>query len=347
MASRRRTGWIAALAVCCAAALLLVFSGQWLDRCAEERVHARHPRHEDGVIIGLEPVAIVRGQPQALVLVHGLLDSPNLFTELIGDLAPRLAADIYAPLLPFHGRDLESAARFDNAAIGSYLKNYLGELAARYRTVTVLGLSYGGAQLLDLARRGELPANLELVLAAPAVFVRGNDVPGRLKARVYGWWRDYCDSPLLGCGYPSYDSGDAAARPLLERKISLGYKVIPAVEETYRLDLANRQSLAHPPRPYRLIVAADDNRVDFAAQQQACAAAGAACRFYPFPAGRHLVFLGANRAAFADLLVAFVNDAASAGTGFPPSAGGPSCREPASKNGQPSRPCVLRPDAGS
>lgn len=320
MALRGRRGlvWRSLLAGCCTLAALLALSGRWLDRRAEEKVHLDYPRRNDGVIAGLEPVAIVRGQPQALVLVHGLLDSPNLFTELIGDLAPRLAADIYAPLLPFHGRDLESAARFDNAAISGYLKDYLAGLAARYRTVTIVGLSYGGTQLLDLARQGALPGNVELVLAAPAVYVRGNDFGGRLKARLYGLWRDYCDSPLLGCGYPSYDSADAAARPLLERKISLGYKVIPAVEETYRLDLANRRSLAHPPRPYRLIVAADDNRVDFTAQQQACAEAGANCRFYPFPSGRHLVFLGNGRTAFAELLAGFVGSTSQIAGGTRP-----------------------------
>lgn len=288
--------------------MLILFTGKMLDYEAERVVNNLYFRDHDGIISGLQSVELKRGQRHALVLLHGFFESPQIFFMLIDDLKDNVKADIYAPTMPFQVRDLQTGANLKSDLVVKEVRNYLYKLSQKYQTITVVGLSFGGAVLTDLAEKNELPNNLNMILFAPAIYLKTNTFKGRLGAQAYGLWRKYCNYHSLGCKLPSYESGDSEAQEMMKTEKTLQYNVIPALLEMYKLDLANRQGFSDIQRPYSLIVAEDDNRVSYDKQKADCIKNKAFCTFYSFPSGKHLIHWGQNKKAVADLLIELINE---------------------------------------
>ena len=303
--SSARLGWAGRWVIIIFLGLLLLgwSSGKLLDLEAERVVHQLYPRDHEGIISGLQPIILARGYNKALILIHGFMESPDTYSVLVSDIKNRINMDIYVPRLPFHGIDLETASRLDNQTVVRYIEQYINDISKKYKSVTVVGLSYGGAVLTELARTEKLPANVNIILYAPAIFIKTNTLAGRLEAHVYGWWRKYCNYPFLDCNFPAYQTGDEAARATFDTEKTLRYKVQPAVLQLYQLDSQNREGFSHINRPYSLIVAVDDNRVYFDKQKEACNANKKYCHFYSFPSGKHIIHWGANKKSFEDLLI--------------------------------------------
>jgi carboxylesterase len=117
-----------------------------------------------------------------VLLLHGFGDTP----QTLGLLARRLRKSGYgvlAPLLPGHGRTMESfgksrASDWIAAAKDAYL-----DMRARHETVSVVGLSMGGALAVLLAgEHNEIPA---LILIAPYL---GMPTLLRLAAATHWLW---------------------------------------------------------------------------------------------------------------------------------------------------------------
>jgi esterase/lipase len=279
------------------------FSGMLLDRRAELRVQKMYAHDHEGVIEGLQSIRVIQGKNRALMFIHGFADSPEIFSDLVDDIKNRVNADIYVPLLPFHGRDLQSLAQFNNQIILTDLASQINALSKKYPSLTVVGMSYGGALLTTLVNEKKIPDTVHFILYAPAFYITMNTVFGRLEAYLYGWWRNYCNYEVLGCRFPADLSGDAVAKPMFHKEKTLFHVVIPAVKQLYQLDLDNRQALSTIHRPYSLIMAVDDNRVSYTALKAACKANQPYCHFYSFPSGKHMIHWGANKKRFEELLI--------------------------------------------
>lgn len=106
---------------------------------------------------------------RALVLVHGLTDSPAMLTALADHFHRRLGYDVYLPLLQGHG--LADPQGMRRATLEGWLEN-LGFAVASAResgaALALGGLSTGGALSLYLAARGELPDG-DCYLFSPAL----------------------------------------------------------------------------------------------------------------------------------------------------------------------------------
>jgi len=184
--------------------LLVWCSGKMLDLEAERVVRNLYTRDQEGIINGLQSITLVKGHKNALVLIHGFFESSGIYSMLIDDLKDKINMDIYAPTMPFQARDLETGAKLNSSLIVNETKQFLDNLSKKYLSVTVVGLSFGGAILTALAEENELPANVNLVLYAPAVYIKENTLINRLAVHLYGWWRNYCNYASLGCSFPSY-----------------------------------------------------------------------------------------------------------------------------------------------
>lgn len=290
--------------------LFVGFNGKILDLEAERVIHNLYTRDKEGIINGLQSTALVRGDKNALVLIHGFFESSDTYSMLVDDIKDKVNVDIYAPTMPFQARDLETGAKLNSSLTVKKIKQFLDGLSKKYQSVTVVGFSFGGAILTDLAEKNELPDNVNLVLYAPAVYIKENTLTNRLKARLYGLWRNYCNYAFLGCKFPSYDSGDSTARFLLDKEKTLQYKIVPALLEMYKLDLNIRNGFSHIARPYSLIVAIDDNRVSYERQKQDCYLNTQYCHLYSFSSGKHIIHWGANKNSFEALLIKLLNSTA-------------------------------------
>lgn len=259
-------------------------------------------RHNDHIIQGAEPIVYKNGHKKALVFIHGHMETPAVWSEIVELGKHTNAFDIYAPLLPYHGRTLETASLLDNKIIYNYIKNYISKLSGEYEHLTVVGLSYGGLQLLNLAKNQDLPKNVYPILYGPATYIRSNNWQGWLKAYLYQTlFRNYCNYDSIGCAYPVYDSADERGKELIEKEISLRYRVLPAILQMYDFDSATRGAIKRIKNPFSVLIAEDDNRVDYQKVKEECAA-NSKCRFVSFPSGKHVIHYGKWKEKFFEVI---------------------------------------------
>lgn len=285
--------------------LAAFFSGKILDQQAQTVVEKMYVRDADGIIKGLESKAVVHHYPNALLLLHGFGGSPEVFNDFIAAAEPNNKFDIYAPLLPYHGRNLQTFAEFNNEKIVKFVADDIKKLSQQYKNVTVLGFSYGGALLVELLKRNAIPANVKLILYAPSVYIKSNNFAGDLLLNTYSLWRKYCNYAALGCHAVSYRSGDSYARDFLEHQKTLRYVVSPAVKQLYEFDDSNRKYFAQIDHPFDLIMAHDDNHMSYAQIANICHV-DHGCVLHAFPSGKHYLLLGKYKNEFNNLVVNIV-----------------------------------------
>ena len=116
------------------------------------------------VLPGAETIDLQEEGSHGVLLLHGFGDTPQTLSLLARRLR-KSGYSVFAPLLPGHGRSMESfrksrANDWIAAANGAYI-----EMRTRHDSVSVVGLSMGGALAVLLAgEQREIPA---LILIAP------------------------------------------------------------------------------------------------------------------------------------------------------------------------------------
>lgn len=292
------------LLVCALLVASFLGVGKLLDGEAERADNNMHWRNARGLMEGFEPIVIKRNASEALVFIHGFLVPPAIFSEVIHDLQSRAAVDLYAPLLPFYGRNLRAVTQLKNAPLENFVENYLRTLSREYRKVTVVGFSYGGGILLDLIRKKPLPSNIKIILYAPSIYIKTNTLQTRWTIQAYHLWRDYCAYTSLGCTpFPASRSVERSGQATVHTISLWPYLVIPALEQLFQIDLANRDSLRMLHTPVTVLMAQDDNNVSYAQIKSQCIQNPAYCYLYVFKSGKHYPHLGKEKAAFEKIIL--------------------------------------------
>lgn len=282
--------------------------GKLLDLEAERVIQQLYARDNQGIIQGQQDIIWEQenNNQEALILIHGFGSSPEVYKETIQAIKNSVNMDIYAPLLPFHGRNLEAASKMQMKEMEAYLEKYIKKQAEKYKKIHVVGHSMGGLLLSNLASQEVLPDNSQLILYAPAIFIKNNTWIYIAGIRIYTLWRYYSNYALLGTDFSSYESVDRVAKTRLEKDRNLRYMPIDAVARMYRLDLNSRKYIDQWTRPYVLIGAMDDNRIDIAKLKTSCELNKKYCTFYGFETGRHFLHWGTNKKAFEALIINLV-----------------------------------------
>ena len=135
-----------------------------------------------GVIKGAESIDLQEGGSHGVLLLHGFGDTPQTLTLLARRLA-KSGYGVFVPLLPGHGRTMEAfrRSRAEEWIEAAHESLYL--MRARYPTVSVVGLSMGGA--LGVIIASGTSAIVSLVLIAPYL---GMPMPLRIAARTHWIW---------------------------------------------------------------------------------------------------------------------------------------------------------------
>ena len=135
-----------------------------IARRAERELAARLVHGPDGIVRGAEPIELPGSPSHAVLLVHGLGDSPQTLGYLAAELHRR-GWTVRAPLLPGHGRTLAAFAGSRAEQWIAAIRDEYATLRRRHARVALVGLSMGGALSVILAAELEdLPA---LVLLSP------------------------------------------------------------------------------------------------------------------------------------------------------------------------------------
>jgi carboxylesterase len=113
---------------------------------------------------GAETIDLQEAGSHGVLLLHGFGDTPQTLALLARRLR-KTGYSVLAPLLPGHGRSMESFGRSRATDWIAAAKNAYLDMRARHDTVFVTGLSMGGAlSVLLAAEQKEIPA---LILIAP------------------------------------------------------------------------------------------------------------------------------------------------------------------------------------
>ncbi|HKC80220.1 MAG TPA: alpha/beta fold hydrolase [Gemmatimonadaceae bacterium] len=186
---------------------------------------------------------------QGVLLLHGFGDTPQTLALLARRLR-KSGYSVLAPLLPGHGRSMESFARSRAVDWITAAEDAYSGMRSRHNTVSVVGLSMGGALGVILAgERHEIPA---LVLIAPYV-----GMPALLRAAAATHW-------LWGRLVGEVNARNPRSiRDPIEREKSLAYGAITGRElhELSEVVSRARKALKDVRSPTLIVQSREDPRI--------------------------------------------------------------------------------------
>jgi carboxylesterase len=118
----------------------------------------------DEIKKGAEPIDMQEGSPGGVLLLHGFGDTPQTLQLLASHLRSH-GYDVVVPLLPGHGRNVATFMKSRRTDWIGHARAEYARLRASHETVSVGGLSMGGALAAILA--AENPDISSLVLISP------------------------------------------------------------------------------------------------------------------------------------------------------------------------------------
>ena len=218
---------------------------------------------EDDAVEGAQTIDMQEGGPNGVLLLHGFGDTP----QTLGLLARRLSAsgyDVCAPLLPGHGRNIPAFLASRRRDWLACARSEYARMRRSHETVSIAGLSMGGALAAILASENADVSSLALIspyLAMPASH--------RVASALHWVW-----GPIAG---PRKSSNPRSILDPAEREKNLGYGVYSGrlLYELWRLAAQARRALAGIRAPTLLVQSRADPRIAPSVAEAAIARIGA------------------------------------------------------------------------
>jgi len=277
-------------------------AGKLLDMEAERLIDQCYPRNKEGIIDGAESFYRINQKKKALILFHGYLTSPAIFQDLANENGLNNHYDIYAPLLPYCGRDLKACKKLTPQIAMNFMQKKIEGLSKQYESVVVLAFSYSGTCMIKLMKERLVPENCRVVLYSPIIFTSRNTFLFRGYLFLYSFWRKYCNYEVMGANLPDYCTGDEEIRSYLEYRISLRYQVLPPLIKIMKLAGEIKRDFFKLERSFSLIAAKNDTVVNFEKIKEACEKNPNA-HLHAIMEGKHLCHLGKDKENFKKLLI--------------------------------------------
>jgi carboxylesterase len=200
------------------------------------------------VIRGAQTIDLQEEGSPGVLLLHGFGDTPQTLALLARKLH-KSGYSLYAPLLPGHGRNMDAFEKSRATDWISAARSALAQMRSRHDSVSVVGLSMGGALAVLLAAElDDIPA---LVLIAPYL---GMPRVLRLAASTYWAW-----GRLAG---EINGRNPRSIRDPIEREKNLAYGAITGrgLFELWKVVRLARESLAGVKAPTLIIQSREDPR---------------------------------------------------------------------------------------
>lgn len=238
-------GWLLGAAV---AAVAVWAQREWRAVRRARRFRRRFPAGADGVVLGAEARTIGAGQGRAILLIHGYNDSPRSLEGVAQHLAAH-GWTVRLPLLPGHGRSLETWDAWTADEAIQHVRSEFEALQASHGTVVVGGISMGGALACWLAAEAEPAA---VVLFAPILFVPRPMQVAVSTARLWSLVSRY----IAGGGGRSIHDPDAQ-----RRQISYGCSTRRSLEALDFIAKGTAARLGFVHAPVLAVQSREDNRL--------------------------------------------------------------------------------------
>lgn len=213
------------------------------------------------VVHGAETINLQEGNSRGILLLHGFGDTPQTLRLLATELHAA-GYDVRAPLLPGHGRRVESFAASRNEDWLVFSRSELETMRRSHDNVALVGLSMGGALAGILAaEHADTPA---LVMLAPYM-----DMPFAQKIAAATYW-------LWGADKLRQSNSPGSIRDPVERAKNVGYGAYTArlLHELSRIAATARQALPRIVSPTLVIQSRTDPRIKPEVAERALASLG-------------------------------------------------------------------------
>ncbi len=203
---------------------------------------------EAGTITGAETIDMQEGSPDGILLLHGFGDTPQTLRLLAAHLRTS-GYDVLAPLLPGHGRNVRAFLESRRSEWLACARASYAQMSATHSTVSIVGLSMGGALAAILAAENKAKS---LTLIAPYLEM---PVAGRVASASHWLW-----GSAVG---PRKSSSPRSILNPEERAKNLGYGVYSGrlLFELWRLANHARSVLPRITVPTLLIQSRADPRI--------------------------------------------------------------------------------------
>jgi len=200
------------------------------------------------VIRGAQTIDLQEEGSPGVLLLHGFGDTPQTLALLARKLH-KSGYSLYVPLLPGHGRNMDAFGKSRATDWISAARSALADMRRRHESVSIVGLSMGGAlAVLIAAEHDDIPA---VILIAPYL---GMPRVLRLAASVHWAWERFVGE---------VNSRDPRSiRDPIEREKNLAYGAITGrvLYELSRVVKLARKSLSRVKAPTLIIQSREDPR---------------------------------------------------------------------------------------
>jgi carboxylesterase len=214
-------------------------------------------------VAGAETIDLQEGNPHGILLLHGFGDTPQTLRLLAEHLHDR-GYDVVAPLLPGHGTSVDAFMQSRRAEWLACARQEYAAMRSDHETMSVAGLSMGGALTAILGAENQDISSL--VLIAPYVQM---PVSHRIASASHWIWG--------GAAGPRPSRNPRSILDPEERAKNLGYGVYSGrlLYELWRLAAQARRALPRLTSPTLLIQSRADPRIAPAVAERAIALVGA------------------------------------------------------------------------
>lgn len=218
---------------------------------------------EEDAIEGAQTIDLQEGSPHGVLLLHGFGDTP----QTLGLLARHLSTsgyDVCAPLLPGHGRNVPAFLASRRSDWLACARSEYARMRSSHETVSIVGLSMGGALAAILA--AEYGDVTSLVLISPYLAMPASH---RIASALHWVW-----GPIAG---PRKSSNPRSILDPAERAKNLGYGVYSGrlLYELWRLAAKASRALSGITAPTLVLQSRADPRIAPAVAEAAIAQIGA------------------------------------------------------------------------
>lgn len=201
------------------------------------------------IVKGAETIDLREEGSHGVLLLHGFGDTPQTLSLFAKHLA-KAGMGVYVPLLPGHGRDM---THFTSSGADDWIlaaEDAFLEMQARYRVVSLSGLSMGGALAVIVAARHHDVASL--VLFAPYL---GMPRWLRAAAMTHWVWGRIVGPVSASSPMSIYDPSER------EKNLSYGQVTGRTIHELAHVVRRARRSLRSVVAPTLIIQSREDPRV--------------------------------------------------------------------------------------
>ena len=221
--------------------ILLLVTSKEINEYSVEKYQEQFERDENGVIIGLDGFNLIGGNNEAVVLIHGLTDSPNNMRQFAEFFNFR-GYSVYVPLLPGHGtyvQDLNEKKYndwYDKAE--ETLKN------VKENKVYLVGYSLGGLLSLDLASKNQVDGVITI------------NAPIRIKNRYTPF------IPFVKLAEEYHIKNKERMQEIIESGLTIPYNAMPLNSVLELFEGINNLEMGDIDEPIFIIQGIDDDVVD-------------------------------------------------------------------------------------